>query len=615
MKRLFNHILHDRGRLCRLLSRSFFSDHILILGGGRAALGVVRAVAHDAALRDRQILIVAKCHPRVLHDYIFAQLSREEQEQVRLAVMYGECCHDKALKVAKQSKAAHIYIVGDDENTDRDARNVSCWHKVRDNFEMQVAEPSRFRWPVLRHNTEESNKEESVVQCQLYLYDEVSVKLFHALQQESHTKVETTVVSYYEEAARQLLVNDTLTNQDCSLDRGLVTYDSDRYVHLIVMGMTPMGCAMAATAAQLCHFPNFDEALVRPIRTKITFVDPQADALMNQYKARHEALFNLSHYALRTSANDWLSSRPQSEYGDFLDVEWEFWKGTSVDDWVRQMIVECAADERQVLSIAVCGSDGQHNLDEALSLPGEVYRVPDDCESYQKFPMVYLYQPENACLAKSAHDDIFRYRNLVPFGTDEYSPLAARRRNGARQLNALLRKEKNQPLSDFVPSQLDVLWRLLSFDEKMSCSYFADALFTQLRGLASLLPKDGAEADERLLQRLSHMAQSRWNMERLFVGCRAMPAEERDRLNAALQSEDERVRREAKIQSKRNCNHLFVLKDIAPYQTLSQERKDDFKVLYRNIMQADAKLVRTIQSASTIVNCRKEDEDAAFPGI
>lgn len=611
MKRSFNHILHNMGRRCGLLSRSLFADHILILGGGRAALGIVRAVAHDEVLRSRQILVVTKRRPRELYDYIFSHLTREEQGQVNVAVMYGERCHDEALKAAKLSKASHIYIVGDDADADRDARNVACWHKVRDSFEMQVAEPSRFPW--MRRN--EDNREKAVVQCHLYLYDEVSVKLFHALQQESHKRVETTVVSYYEEAARQLLVNDTLTDQDCSLDRGLITFDNDRYVHLIVLGMTSMGCAIAATAAQLCHFPNFDETSARPIRTKITFVDAQADVLMNQYKARHASLSDLSHYTLRTSENDWQTGRPQAEYGDFLDVEWEFWKGSPADDWVRQLIVQYAADERQVLSVAVCGMEGQRNLDEALSLPNELYRVADDYETHQNIPMVYLYQPEEACLAKSAHDDILRYRNLVPFGTDEYSTLAARRRNGARQLNALLRKEKNQPLSDFVPSQLDVLWRLLSFDEKMSCCYFADALFTQLRGLASLLPQDGAEADERLLQRLSHMAQSRWNMERLFVGCRAMPAEERDRLNAALQSEDEKTRREAKIQSKRNCNHLFVLKDIAPYQTLSQERKDDFKVLYRNIMQADAKLVRTIQSASTIVNCRKEDEDAAFPGI
>lgn len=611
----FNHILHDMGRRCRLLSHSFFSDHILILGGGRAALGIVRAVAHDEALRDRQILIVAKHHPRVLHDYIFAQLSREEQEQVHLAVMYGERCHDKTLKEAKLSKASHIFIVGDDEDADRDARNVACWHKVRDNFEMQVVEPSRFRLPELHHNAKESNKEERVVQCQLYLYDEASVKLFHALQQESHTKVETTVVSYYEEAARQLLVNDTLTDQDCSLDRGLVAYDNDKYVHLIVLGMSPMGCAMAATAAQLCHFPNFDEESARPVRTKITLVDPQADMLMNQYKARHAALFNLSHYALRISANDWLSSRPQAEYGDFLDVEWEFWKGSSSEDWVRQMIVDCAADERQVLSIAVCGTDGQRNLDEALSLPEEVYRVPDDCESYQKFPMVYLYQPENGCLAKSAHDDIFRYRNLVPFGSDEYSPLVARRRSAAKQINALLRKDKNQPQGDFDPSQLDILWRQLSFDEKMSCNYFADALFSQFRGLAALLPQADGEVDDTLLQRLSRQEQNRWNVERLFVGCRAMPVEEREALNAALQSDDESVCREAKIRNKRNCNYLFVQKDIAPYKAQTQERKEDYMSLFRNIMQAEAKMVRTIQSSSKIVNCHRTDDISAFPEI
>lgn len=614
MKRSFNHIIHAMGRRCRRLSLAFVSDHILILGGGRAALGIVRAVVHDEVLRDRQILIVAKKHPRVLHDYIFSQLTREEQQAVDLMVMYGERCHDGELKAARLSKASHVFIVGDEEDADRDARNVACWHKVRDSFEMQVAEPSRLTMSWQRGKAEKE-KEEAVVQCQLYLYDEASVKLLHALQQESHTRMETTVVNYYEVLARQLLVCDTLTDQDRSLDRGLVAFDNDRYVHMVVLGMSPMGCAMAATAAQLCHFPNFDETSAHPVRTKITFVDPQADVLMRQYRARHAALFDLSHYVLRTDANEWQEGRPQAGYGDFVDVEWEFWKGTSADEWVRQLLTQSAADSRQVLSIAVCGTEGWRNLDEALALPSEVYRVPDDCETQQNIPMVYLYQPEEAALALDAHSDILRYRNLIPFGTHDFDPFCQRRTTAAKQMNYLLTKDPKHAVSMPEAEQLDSLWLQLNYDEKMSCLGMADAVFTQLRAVAGLLPRQDDAVGEALLSKLACVEQARWNVERLMVGYRAMPSAERQTLNAAIASADEQVRREGKVKNKRCANHLYVLKDIGPAAEMTEARRQFRYTLYRNIIQTDAKMVRTIQNATAIVNCRKTEDTSVFPEI
>lgn len=58
------------------------------------------------------------------------------------------------------------------------------------------------------------------------------------------------------------------------LDRDGIRAQSDRYVHLIVVGMSRMGVAMGVTAAHIAHYPNF---VTQGIRTRITFIDPGAN--------------------------------------------------------------------------------------------------------------------------------------------------------------------------------------------------------------------------------------------------------------------------------------------------------------------------------------------------
>ena len=109
------------------------------------------------------------------------------------------------------------------------------------------------------------------------------------------------------------------------LDRDGIRAQSDRYVHLIVVGMSRMGVAMGVTAAHIAHYPNF---VTQGIRTRITFIDPDAEREMNFLKGRYEPLFRLSHHTLRkfdAAGSETTSVHTPQE--DFLDVEWEFVAG------------------------------------------------------------------------------------------------------------------------------------------------------------------------------------------------------------------------------------------------------------------------------------------------
>ena len=60
-----------------------------------------------------------------------------------------------------------------------------------------------------------------------------------------------------------------------ALDREPITWESDRYVHFVIIGMSRMGVALGVEAAHLLHFPNFCRD--KRLKSRITFIDADAD--------------------------------------------------------------------------------------------------------------------------------------------------------------------------------------------------------------------------------------------------------------------------------------------------------------------------------------------------
>lgn len=77
--------------------------------------------------------------------------------------------------------------------------------------------------------------------------------------------------------------------------------DSDRYVHLFIVGMSRMGVVMGIEAAHLAHYPNFG---TKNIRTKITFIDKDSAEEKDFFMGRFKNLFELSHWRYGTVTED-----------------------------------------------------------------------------------------------------------------------------------------------------------------------------------------------------------------------------------------------------------------------------------------------------------------------
>lgn len=76
------------------------------------------------------------------------------------------------------------------------------------------------------------------------------------------------------------------------MDREPITRESNRTVHLVIIGMSRMGVALGIEAAHLLHFPNFCRD--RRLKSRITFIDAAADEEMNFFRGRYRHYFDLA---------------------------------------------------------------------------------------------------------------------------------------------------------------------------------------------------------------------------------------------------------------------------------------------------------------------------------
>ena len=539
--------------------RYWFSGHVLILGGSKVAVGILRSIAADAQLRKKEVVILTNQDAEELWAHIKPLLTEKEQK-VKLTIYHGERNMDKELLNSQVDRASVIYIIGEDKEREHDSINVDCWKRVREHRKCASA----------------------MAQCYLLLERNASTYVFNALPREDTKTLETTIVNRLDSVAQQVLIGDDKRPEVYTIDRGRVVDGSEMYVHLVVAGMTQMGYAMATTAAHLCHYPNFDE---KGIRTKITFIDPNAEEEMKMFKGRYPGLFELSHSWFIGNQSD-LSSRDNQNklndgFGDFLDVEWEFVKGSVVDDWVREMLLEWKDDKEQILTLAFCGEDAERNMAQALYLPQAFFRhVVDSRQLTDRDPLIWVYQPENSALVDTAHEQVGRYLNLLPFGTmtGSFDSRMGKRLAAAKRINYLYQKQNAEEVYGTMEGQeeLDRLWHELSYAEKMSNIYAANSIYGKYRSMGI---KEGESVPGAAVDILARMEHARWNMEKLLVGFSALPKEKRDELNTKLDNKDPNVESENKRLKKENFKH----KDIAPYDELREESKEYDKAIVRNL--------------------------------
>lgn len=165
------------------------------------------------------------------------------------------------------------------------------------------------------------------------------------------------------------------TGGTAPLDRRPIGPQAAQTVHLVIAGLGDMGQTLAERAALVAHFPNYRPHDEQPLRTRITIVDDSMQARQSNFMARHQPLFDNSHWRdVDPTAATCQTHQPAltGRRDDFTDVEWEFVHAPLTHPTVRERLQRWAADPARQLTIAVTTGDDGHNLTAALSLPDSV---------------------------------------------------------------------------------------------------------------------------------------------------------------------------------------------------------------------------------------------------
>jgi len=401
--------------------------------------------------------------------------------------------------------------------------------------------------------------------CHLLLRSNTTLKMLQTMPWSSAVDRVFDVIPFTRESywARRLFVTVGSRHKAMlPLDFQPIGMESQQHVHLVIIGSNAMAEQVAMTAARVAHYPNY----VRDhrLRTRITWVDTKADELQTSVCQRYESLFDNSFYRFVDLSKDPLSlslHRPiyENDREDFVDVEWEFVKGTSQNGILRQKLVQWAQDPSQLLTIVICGDDDDLNLDAALVLPSVVYsqgvRVAVQCH-------------HDKVVSLSSGSKLFA--TIVPFGMDVVPydislPLVRM----AKLLNytysriaSYLYDGEHLPTS-MPMDEAEALWKELSVVNKAANLYNAMTFATKMNSLGHDMT-DTQHCYALSNQEIEDMAETehnRWCVERLLAGFRpANPVE-----SAEIEKD---------IKLKRSYRDKMVHYDL---RSFSELRTDDLK--------------------------------------
>ena len=527
--------------------------HYIIIGGNDMAFGIVQQILTREKSELPYILIQTARDVEEFRRELFSTLT--EQQQKHIIIFYGSRTSKVNLEDLYLHNAEEIYVLGELTRVDElepyhDSINMQCLDCIKE--------------------IRTENNVSKVVTCYVMFDYQTTFAAFQASKQKREIDGNIIFIPFniHETWAQKILVwgkarkiegevvkYDILYN---NIDEDGISYDSDKIAHIIIIGMSKMGTAMAIETAHLAHFPNFVRDNSK--RTKITFIDKNAREESDFFMGRFPDLFKLCKWT-NVDGNVYNEKFPgdimsdngempkKSEYSyfkqNFIDVEFEFREGGVETNANREYLKNCVKDKNAIVTIAVCLPLPHQSLAAALYLPHSVIEKAND---------IWVYQPQSAKLVlditKQQEDlkywDEVKYKKLKPFGMQDggfdeklinnklvtycqcFYNLKEEIKKNSPQYNEWTCNMISQKYEENRTNQLEKpqhIWEI------WSNIYHLNMLNYKLRSFAEKDEESTKpiESNKNLIARVEH---NRWNMEKLLMGYRPL----RDRL---IEDEDE----------------------------------------------------------------------------
>jgi hypothetical protein len=549
--------------------------------------------------KDAYILILTAKETVGIREILLKSFSEKQME--RVIINYGHRISTEAFKDIYLEAAEEVFVVGNHSNAAHDAINVECVDSICRYLKEQKEKPNRITCVFKDLDTYAAFK---------------TSEIFNSVKD---LGIEFIPYNFYSGWAKQVFVKRLYRDFDnpgteyrypLVYGKG-IKQDDDKYVHLVFVGTTNFAVAFAMEAAHVLHFPNF---ATKGVRTRITFIDVNADKEKDEFITRNRHFFEVQPYYFYDLTNE--KDEKKEEQGlrkeyviftgkdrDFLDVEFEFIKGNVFSKEVQDEISKWASehkDNKQCLSIFLALADQRENFVMGMNMPDEVYdnEVPvfirqnrsdnfvtnlrnvDTKKEDEKFTYSVVKDGE----VKSKERDA-RYAHIYPFGMNETAFSADDHSlKRAKLINYLYSTANYETYKfqgilvlDAIPEakiweEANAMWQDLSVALKWSNLYNSYTMRTRQRTLRVMrgLGIDDESRDYDTLsdyevEQLAIVEHNRWNVEKLLMGYRKPKSDE-----------DKYVYPEFAGKLKKNKD-LFVHHDIRPFDQLNTIKELDYE--------------------------------------
>lgn len=578
-------------------------NHIVIIGSDQMVSGLVNQLCEDS---NNSIVVMTSTDVERMRNSLYATLNNKK-DQKRIIVNYGSRDSENYLNNINIAYAKEVYILGDTSEFDdiesyHDSLNVQCVTLIA---------------KICKHNGRK------VLPCHVLFDYKTTYHVFQYadLSPEITDYIDFHPFNFYDLWARKVLVTGHSKEEDIKykpLDYIPITSkDSDKFVHLIIIGMSKMGQAMALQASHIAHFPNY-----RKKKTKITFIDRNCKEEMGEFKQKCGELFKVSR-SKYIDADAWHEAKERfvegdspiieerfiTQYGladeyqhlvdkddkdkEFLDIEWEFIKGDDHNSVVQELLKKYVSDENAIITVAVCLNLTHISLRSAMHLPKAYY------EKEKKIPILVQQRKTSTMVStlngKGLDEDkrqLLLYENIIPFGmvyncydlnmvsTEVCKRIAA-------TYDYFYEYENNPTIID--STKADEIWRNTAITKRWSNIFAAASIPTKLRCLGINWdinnPEPISDLTESEIDLLAEIEHNRWNMEELLLGYRPVNEEE-DKIIDADKSK--------KGYYKKRYAHY----DIRPYYGLKEDDKGRKAYVYDKVIVKALPLILDIKTKS-----------------
>lgn len=512
---IYNMIARDIEKFREGRLHFYHKNHVVVIGFTDVVPMLVKQICKKG--KNCDIIVQSAIATSIVKNKIFAELEQGEEKHVFIVNAKRDSQEELGYLCIEQSK--EVYVIGDENEDFHDSMNLHCLDRIVEILKLR---------DVKRR-----------IVCRVFFNNQNTYAAFQStdIKEEWKQYIDFQAYNFYDEWARRLLVDCKwdVNNPPVfypSLDRGEMGQNSQKHVHLVIIGMSNMGISVGTMASHMMHFPNFFDTDMNEQpenSTQITFIDSDAATEMNYFRGRISGYFDICGCTYRDfidgdGSSQYIPPTSSNKGESFLDIRYEFIRANVEMPEIRKLLDQWANNMDEVLSIAVCLDDASKALAAGLYLPESIY--------WKGIP-VFIRQASSAALliqlGENADVENYRkYRKVYPFGMlDTWFDIEDKSLCLAKLINGVYdycSKNMKLPSGEQLKGESEQKWKKLSIANQWSNLYASYSVNPKLRAMGILDNPKNIQPEQQ--QSLALMEHARWNMEKLLIGFRAPNPEE-----------------------------------------------------------------------------------------